>query len=155
MPHPLRFRRVLLPLLAGLLLPAGASAAPASQTLCTVYGKLGAESAAFMLPQPFGELIAMMRGENADLLARFVQHLTHAMSGAELISLGELPEDSISLLGEAAGQSAVEMLMTARASNATEIGQLLISHCERIGPEQIIANQRAVKAAAAENQPQP
>ena len=67
---------------------------------------------------------------------------------ATLVEMGNNSE----VVGKAAGQVAIGMLMEGRTSSASEVQSIMMNDCRSIGFDQIVINQKAADALTDSNQ---
>jgi len=114
---------------------------------CGIYGKVGYVMADSMLDMTFREVIGMTTGTRPDILAEVSNAIIKAVSDAEMTHMASMPQLEQELLGEAAGQNAMAILMQGQASTADEVRRTLASQCVADGVDQIYANQQSIRDA--------
>ena len=64
-----------------------------------------------------------------------------------MVALG----DDATIAGQAAGEVAMQMLITGKATSSSEVKTIMESHCNKISFDQIVSNQKRANQAAAGN----
>lgn len=88
-----------------------------------------------------------MAGKNPDLVATMTDTILRANTGAAIAAANKLTQDDGKLLGESAGQIAIQLLMSGQATNADDVRNTLNAACLQHSAAAIIANQRAARDA--------
>lgn len=122
-----------------------------NEQICGAYAAIGEVMAGELLDRTMREFIGVAQGTNTELLNQITNTIATSVNGAELMALGQLDPEDAELLGEAAGQTAITSLMEGRASDAVQVRALMKQNCASIGVDQVLDNQRAVRAAMASN----
>ena len=122
-----------------------------SDALCGVYSTMGEVLVEFLLPKTLQQFVDATSGKDPTIMAEFGDIVVTKMTAKELLALGVIGEDDAGLLGEAAGQVAVNLLMTGQATTASEVRLSMSKRCQEIGPQDIIENQRRANAAVNQN----
>ncbi|WP_017930203.1 hypothetical protein [Robiginitomaculum antarcticum] len=135
------FKTLILPLAVFAVLPATASAA-GDATTCKIYGKIGGAITDFMLPLTMQDLVNILTDKDPVLSTKMTTVIVEALDTNDIVSLTELGDEAAGLMGEAAGQVAIELLMSGQASSGAEIVSIMDSTCQSVGFEGIISNQR-------------
>jgi hypothetical protein len=125
------------------------ASADENDTLCSMYSKTGGAMSEFMLPLTVQDFINMINGSDQGLMNDMVKAMTDAWSGSDMVALSKLNTEDAEIIGEAAGQVAIELLMTGQASTKTEVTQFMNKSCMTVGAKNIIRNQRKSRAATA------
>ena len=116
---------------------------------CTLYSAAGGAMVDFMLPLTVQELVNMMSGQDEKLINEMGAAMISGMSPTEIMSLATLDPAKAEIMGQAAGETAMQLLMSGQVTNKAEVKSFLSSTCSSLGAETIMANQR--KSIAATN----
>lgn len=144
-------RRVLATALAGCVLVAGAAQAQDEEALCGAYAAVGGVMAEELLDVTMRDFIKMNQGKNPLLLHSVTMAIASAWDGRQMMAVTAMDGDGVELLGEAAGQTAMTLMLEGTTADADELRAIMMGHCRSVGMDNIIANQRAVRAAVASN----
>ncbi len=123
------------------------------QTTCSFFSKVGSSLIEFVLPLTVQDMVDMLAGKNQSLMIEMTMVMMKAMSAEEFQQFMTLNSDDAEMLGQSAGEVAFQLLMTGQATSIAEVESQLMSNCLKIGPDNIIQNQRNANAAAAGNLP--
>ena len=137
--------------LAAVLTLATPASATDSDALCSLYSKTGGSVVEFMLPLTMQQFVDMMAGKNPGLMNQMTQALVSEFDEADLIALASVDQQKAQVIGEAAGQVAIELLMSGQATSKAEIVNAMSTSCKAVGPDVIIANQMRANAAVDAN----
>ena len=116
-------------------------------TLCNAYGKIGGYMVGSLLPKTMQDFVDMMTGKNPEMLEGITAGLMDDLSGKELLAVSKQDENRMGLLGESAGQVAIQMLMAGQVSDKPDTVNALRNNCMSVGINTIISNQAAANAA--------
>ena len=128
-----------------------APAYASDEAKCDLYGNFGSALVDFMLPLKLQEFVDMMTGNAPELQEEMVSELIDGLSKKNLKTLMKLSQSDNETMGEAAGEVAVNLLMTGAATTPSEVNDLMEANCLAIGAQTIIDNQRRAQAANAQN----
>jgi hypothetical protein len=132
-------------------LPLFSLAGPAAQAgekedMCGYYGNVGAAAIDFLLPLTFQQVVDMVSGKDADLLAQMSRAVEGKGSKTARAAIEKMGDDALELMGEAAGFHGFQLALTGQATNGQEVFERLSTQCEQVGPDQIIDIQRRARA---------
>ena len=116
-------------------------------TLCNAYGKIGGYMVGSLLPKTMQDFVDMMTGKNPEMLEGITAGLMDDLSGKELLAVSKQDENRMGLMGESAGQVAIQMLMAGQVADKAETVSTLRNNCMSVGVDTIISNQAAANAA--------
>lgn len=143
-------KRIILFMAAFGLLPSTAYAVDDVKT-CKIYGKIGGAITDFMLPLTMQDLVNILTGKDPKLATEMTSVIIYALDKAEYVVMGDIGEEKAGLMGEAAGQVAIELLMSGRASSGAEIVTIMEDTCLSVGFDAIVDNQRDARASLSKN----
>ena len=118
----------------------------AGEAECNVYSKIGSSMVNFMLPLTMQDFINITMGKDPKLTNEMTQNMIAGMDTTDFTTLAAMGEDGAGLMGEAAGQIAVELLISGQASSAREVKAALKESCMTVGMDTILDNQRQARA---------
>lgn len=121
------------------------SSAAEDDIRCDLYGSIGGSLAEFMLPLTMQDFVNMMTGKDPGLLNELSNSLLKSVNGLELAALSEMAESDRELFSEAAGETAIQYLMSARASSSEDLKTIMEKTCISIGADSIIDNKKRAK----------
>ncbi len=123
-----------------------AASANDKDDICGYYGNVGAAAVDFLLPLSFQQVVNMVSGKDADLLAKMSEAVEGKGSKATRTKVTAMGDDALELLGEAAGFHGFQLTLTGQATSGEEVFIRLSSQCQQMGPESIIETQRRARA---------
>ena len=129
------------------LLLSTSSFALKNEETCNVYGSAGKLVSDFMLPLTVQELINMLTGKDNDLLKELTQTMTSGLSADELAAFASLGAEDSEVLGELAGQTAIQLLMQGQATSSNEVKAIMVNQCNQIGTANLISRMKQAKQA--------
>jgi len=117
---------------------------------CKMYGQIAGVMVDFMLPLTMQDFVNMMSGKDPETLAKMSSGLISGLDGDDIKTMMALGGDA-QIAGQAAGDVAVKTLMSGEATSSSEVKSIMESHCNEIGFDQILANQKRANQASAGN----
>ena len=123
-----------------------AAAAHADDAKCEVYSKIGNSMVTFMLPLTMQDFINITTGKDPKLSTEMTQKLIESMDSTDYTAMSEMGMGDAELMGEAAGQIAVQLLISGQASSAREVKAAMKDSCMSVGFDAILNNQRKSRA---------
>lgn len=126
------------------------SVAPAQaddDALCGAYAAIGQAMASEMLDLTFRDVVSMMRGTNPAVMQQISNALINAVTGDEMAAMLQMSADDQALLGEAAGQQAMMILMSGQQESADGVGKSMEATCKSAGLQALLDQQRQVRSA--------
>ena len=134
-----------------LLLSSPASAANIeNEAGCQMYSKFGSSMVDFMLPLTVQEFVNMMNGKDPEAFVAMSTSFLSKLDGNDIKTMVALGNDA-EAAGQAAGEVAMQMLISGQATSSSEVKTIMESHCNKIGFSQIVANQKKAIQATADN----
>ena len=137
--------------LTGVLIAMMWASGPASaQTVsaeCEVYGNFGKSVATFLLPQKMQDVLDMAKGLNPELARDLGQSIDKNLSPRAMEVLDTLPNEDIALIGELAGQSAIQILLSAQVTAPEDLQTLMMRECEFKGIDTLLNQLKKAKRA--------
>lgn len=127
----------------------GTAFAKSDKQACEAYSKIGGFMVATLLPRTMQDFVDMTTGKNPELMTEITEGLVSELNGSELLALSKLGGGDAELLGEAAGQISIQLLMAGKATSKSETVTLMRETCLSLGVDQIISNQKTSRAATA------
>jgi len=121
--------------------------AQSDKNICSIYGSIGESMVDFMLPLTLKNFIELNTGGNPELEQELTSALESSLSVSDARSFVKLNEEEQTLLGEAAGGTAVTLLMSGHAADAKAIKTFMQKNCEKHGYKTIIAQQKKANNA--------
>ena len=138
------FTTIILATTFSLTMPFAANA-QADEARCDVYSKIGGSMVNFMLPLTMQDFINITTGKDPKLSSQMTEKMIAGMNETDFATLAELGVDGAGLMGEAAGQIAVELLISGQASSAREVQAVMKETCMSVGVDTILDNQRQAR----------
>ena len=117
---------------------------------CQMYSKFGSSMVDFMLPLTMQEFVNMMTGKDPEASAAMSTSFLSKLDGNDIKTMVALGDDA-TIAGQAAGEVAMQMLITGKATSSSEVKTIMESHCNKISFDQIVSNQKRANQAAAGN----
>ena len=121
-----------------------------NKAACKMYSVFGSTMVDFMLPLTMQEFVNMMSGKDPAAFAEMSSALISQLSGEDIKTMVSLGADA-QVAGQAAGEVAMQILMSGQATSSSEVKTIMDSHCNKIGFDQIVSNQKRANQAAAGN----
>lgn len=118
--------------------------AQTDDTVCGGYAAVGGVIASEMLDLTLRDVVGMMQNKRPDITAKIASAMESRLTPAEMLGIAQLPGDESSLLGEASGVHAMNVLMSGQASSADEVSNMLKQSCLTTGYKTVISNQRQI-----------
>ena len=118
--------------------------AQTEDSVCGGYAAVGGVMASEMLDLTLRDLVGMMQNKRPDITAKLMSAMETRLTADEVAGITQLPGDEASLLGEAAGEHAMNVLMTGRASSADDVVTLMKQSCLTTGYKTVVGNQRQI-----------
>lgn len=123
-------------------------------TLCNLYTNTAGGMADFLLPLTVQQYVNMMAGKSPELVDQMTKSIMAQFSSEDLIALATVEADKAALLGEAAGQDVIQIMMSGQGTTKAEIVSAMSGTCQSVGPNMIIEEQKKMKASMQAAQPQ-
>lgn len=120
--------------------------AQSKSDVCSYYGNVGAGAIDFLLPLKFSQVVNMIAGKDKSLMEAMEKAVENKGSAKTRKSIEAMGEDSLALMGEAAGFHGFQLVLTGQATTGKEVFGLLTNQCMSAGPEAIIDSQRNARA---------
>jgi hypothetical protein len=117
---------------------------------CKMYSQFAATMVDFMLPLTLQDFVNMMSGKDPEALAEMSSGLITQLDQGDIKTMLALGDEA-QIAGQAAGEVAMQILMTGQATSSSEVKNIMDSHCIEIGFDQILANQKTANRASAGN----
>jgi len=117
---------------------------------CKMYSQFGSTMVDFMLPLTLQDFVDMMSGKDTEALAGMSVELISQMDKGDMKTMLALGNEA-QIVGRAAGEVAMQILMSGQASSSSEVKTIMRSQCKKIGFTQLIANQKKANQASALN----
>ena len=138
----------------GLIAIAAVSVPATAQTddmKCQIYAKTGGTMADYMLPLRLQDLVNMLSGKDTELMSGLTGALVGKLTPQEMAAMAQFKSNDATILGEAAGEVTMALLMGGQATSGAQVQSILKDTCMQVGPDQIIQNQRRAKAISDKN----
>lgn len=113
-----------------------------NSALCHLYSKTGAGMTDFLLPLTMQQYVSMMAGNEPELANKMAQSIMSQYDQKILNQLKNVDPSKAELIGEAAGQTVIQLMMSGQASNKEQVSELMFSACLSIGANTIYEEQK-------------
>jgi hypothetical protein len=114
---------------------------------CSAYAGVGKTVADFMLPLRVQDLINMLTGKDAKLVQQLTETMTSELSPEEIASFASLGQQDSEVLGELAGQTAIQLLMQGQATSSEGVKSIMANQCKQVGTANLISRMKQAKQA--------
>lgn len=135
------------------------SLAPAAQAdensaLCHLYTNTGAGMVEFLLPLTVQQYVNLTAGNEPELANQMAQAIMRQYDPQILAQLQSVNPEKLGLIGEAAGQTVTQLLMSGQATSKAEVSNLMSSACQSLGANVIYEEQKKLRDSLTAAAPQ-
>ena len=114
-------------------------------TLCNLYSNTAGGMAEFLLPLTVQQYVNMMSGKSPELVDQMTKSIMAQFSPDDLIALATIDPSKASIIGEAAGQDVIQIMMAGQGTSKAEIVSSMSSTCLSVGANMIVEEQKKMR----------
>ncbi len=113
--------------------------------LCHLYSATGAGTVEFLLPLTVQQYVNLTAGKDKALADQMTQAIVRQYNPQIIAQLQNTSPEKIGLMGEAAGQTVTQLLMSGQATSKADVQGVMTSACQALGANTIIEEQKKLR----------